>query len=372
MFAVIAVLALACRAPALGPFTTVKIGLVAPLSGAAAAEGGRWVVAAQQAVHHWNATNEAPFKVELVVYDEADGPSAARNLVADPRVVGVTGFARPNAAAATAALALLGDSAVPTVVTGGPLGDLTGEGKRVPRFWLAAPEDQAPLALAIHFDRRLGPGPFAIVSGPEAADRAFAATLPVALWARELRHYQLPPTVAGYRDLVNTITDGNPRYVVLSVAPGAARTLIGLLEARRRPLVIGLATHSASEEALRDLATLDAYWASPFADPTVVDDAHWFVEGYRARTGNRPTPGAAAAQDGVAVLLATFDLSARRDRVPDRVGVAAALASGRAWQGALRSYRFDDFGTLEGAETTLFRMRQGLRFPGETVAHIPW
>lgn len=78
---------LSCTAPQY-TLRTAKIGLVAPLSGGG---GHGWVAQARDAVREWNQTVLAgrPFRIELIVYDEDEGPVVARRLLVDPEVRGV-------------------------------------------------------------------------------------------------------------------------------------------------------------------------------------------------------------------------------------------------------------------------------------------
>jgi len=78
---------LACTDPR-HTLRTAKIGLVAPLS---RGEGNAWVAQARNAVREWNQTVLAgrPFRIELIVYDEDEGPAVARRLLVDPEVRGV-------------------------------------------------------------------------------------------------------------------------------------------------------------------------------------------------------------------------------------------------------------------------------------------
>ncbi len=81
---------LACTAPEY-TLRTVKIGLVAPLSGPKQGEGARWAQAARNTVRGWNQTALAgrPYRVELIIYDEAEGPVVARRLLLDAAVLAV-------------------------------------------------------------------------------------------------------------------------------------------------------------------------------------------------------------------------------------------------------------------------------------------
>lgn len=80
----------ACSAPQYS-LRTAKIGLIAPLSGPSQGEGARWVQGARDAVREWNQTTLAgrPYRIELVIYDEAEGPAVARRLLVDPEVLGL-------------------------------------------------------------------------------------------------------------------------------------------------------------------------------------------------------------------------------------------------------------------------------------------
>ena len=84
----LAVLPLAGCLPSAYSVPTVKLGLVAPLSGEGADEGYRWVYAAKQAIAVWNAAGHGVL-AELVADDDADGPAVAARLAADPAVAAV-------------------------------------------------------------------------------------------------------------------------------------------------------------------------------------------------------------------------------------------------------------------------------------------
>lgn len=62
--------------------------MIAPLS---RGEGHAWVSQAREAVRDWNQAVLAgrPFRVELIVYDEDEGPAVPRRLLVDPEVWGV-------------------------------------------------------------------------------------------------------------------------------------------------------------------------------------------------------------------------------------------------------------------------------------------
>ena len=102
LFACLLLLLLTACIPLQYDLRLVKIGLVAPLSGAARAEGQRWVFAARDAGREWNqAEGSGRYRVELIAYDEADGPAVARRLVVDSEVLGVVGYLRTDHGVAT-------------------------------------------------------------------------------------------------------------------------------------------------------------------------------------------------------------------------------------------------------------------------------
>ena len=92
------VAAVAC-APLQYTLRTVKVGLVAPLSGPAHVDGQQWVLKARDAVWRWNTTVLAgrPYRIELVIYDAVEGTAVARRLSVDPEVIGAV-MASPQAA----------------------------------------------------------------------------------------------------------------------------------------------------------------------------------------------------------------------------------------------------------------------------------
>ncbi len=86
--------ALACS-PLQYNLRTIKIGLVAPITGPRHAEGEAWVPEVRAMVSEWNRGATGLYRVELVIYDESEGPVVARRLAVDPEVLGVAGYADP-------------------------------------------------------------------------------------------------------------------------------------------------------------------------------------------------------------------------------------------------------------------------------------
>lgn len=111
--------ALLCGGNALAQ-QTVKLGFLGPLSGGNAQQGLGAKNGFLLAIDQWNASPDAPFKVEGVVLDDASDPqagvSAALKLVNDRDVVGATGHW--NSPVALATLPVFQRSQMPFIVWG--------------------------------------------------------------------------------------------------------------------------------------------------------------------------------------------------------------------------------------------------------------
>ena len=64
---------------------TAKIALVLP------PDKPQWIEETRAVVREWNQTELAvkPFRIELIIYDEGEGPAVARRILVDPEVRGV-------------------------------------------------------------------------------------------------------------------------------------------------------------------------------------------------------------------------------------------------------------------------------------------
>ncbi|MEK7216614.1 MAG: ABC transporter substrate-binding protein, partial [Chloroflexota bacterium] len=335
-------LAAACAVPSM-TFRTVKIGLVAPLSGEAAGEGGRWVIAARQAVDVWNADpTHGDVRKELVVLDEAEGEAAAQSLVLDPRVLGVVGYSRPTTAQAS--LGRLAAAGVPVLVAGSESEAPPPDGAGAQYLTVS----QAALAqeLAAFAAGPLSLRVLSVVVGPDSADQAIAAVFRASgvSAAVAFREVLVPISPADVRTFAERVSANGAQAVFLATSPGDARTLLPLLDARPRPLPVLLSPRAATGETLRGLERLDVYWAGGAPDPATVPEAKAFVDRYRRQTGTPPSPGAALVYDAVELMLRGVEGPPGTGRSPTRASVQESLGTVGEVPGILGPHRFGEDG----------------------------
>src|SRR5690606_38378662 len=156
--------ALLCGGNALAQ-QTVKLGFLGPLSGGNAQQGLGANNGFLLAIDQWNASPDAPFKVEGVVLDDASDPqagvSAALKLVNDRDVVGATGHW--NSPVALATLPVFQRSQMPFIVWGAISPKITEQ--NLPNTTRVTPtlvNENAPLAEWVVND--LGAKKIAIIS----------------------------------------------------------------------------------------------------------------------------------------------------------------------------------------------------------------
>ncbi|MSQ27290.1 MAG: ABC transporter substrate-binding protein [Dehalococcoidia bacterium] len=362
-------LAAACAVPSM-TFRTVKIGLVAPLSGEAAGEGGRWVIAARQAVDVWNADpTHGDVRKELVVLDEAEGEAAVQSLVLDPRVVGVVGYARPTAARAS--LGRLAAAGMPVLVAGSESEAQPSDGAGAQ--YLTASHPALAQELAAYAAGPLQLRVVSVVVGPDATDRAIAAVFRESGAAAGIafREVPMPASPADVRTFSDRVSTNGVQAVFLATSSGDARTLLPLLDARPRPLPVLLAPRTATGEASRELERLDVYWAGGAPDPAMIPEAKDFVDRYRSQTGTAPAPGAALVYDAMGLILRAIDGPARTRGSPSRASVQDSLRTAGEAPGILGRHRFGEDGRRQGARAFVFLVNRSQPFPGRQVGAAP-
>ncbi len=135
---------------------TVKVALVAPFSGSAHRDGGRWLIAAKMAVEEWNKAHEdSVYKIELVASDQNEGDAVARRQVIDPKILAVVGYSDAQILGPQRHIyAAAGTSLMPMVSIDGSV-----DGERLLMRPAPASPDEAGEAFAIEYRRRWGESP---------------------------------------------------------------------------------------------------------------------------------------------------------------------------------------------------------------------
>lgn len=315
---------------------TVKLGLVAPLAGVGADEGYRWVFAAKQAIAEWNATPGRSPRVELVSYDDADGPVVARRLAVDARVAAVIGHWRPDVAAdAWPIYAAAGLPALAFTYGGCETGGVKG-------VWCVAPNREALGGAAAEFiGQRFGrDAPVAVVAGPDVGDLVVAEGMRASLSAAGLnvvRAEAAYPYATSYLDVARRIAAERAAAVVFtgSTAAGAdyARDAATVAREGRRVGLTVLATHLPDPPAD---ATTNAALLAPFGQPT--GEAYdRFRTAYQQAWGQAPTVQAAAVYDATRIVLRALEPAG-----PGlRSDAARALQAAPPFTGLLGEYRVE-------------------------------
>jgi len=131
----------------------IKLGFIGPITGPVAAEGIAARNAFEMAVDDANNSGRFPYKIEIIIIDDKSDESAAiegaKQLVADPLVVAVSGFW--NSGPAAAAIPIFKEAKVPLLIWGAIREGLTGE-NNVPYITRSAPtatQENIPLARAV-------------------------------------------------------------------------------------------------------------------------------------------------------------------------------------------------------------------------------
>ncbi len=135
---------------------TVKIALVAPFSGSAHRDGGRWLIAAKMAVEEWNkAHGDSVYKIELVASDQNEGDAVARRQGIDPKILAVVGYS--DATILGPQRHIYADAGVPLM----PMVNIDGavDGERLLERPMPASPDDAGEAFAAEYRRRWGESP---------------------------------------------------------------------------------------------------------------------------------------------------------------------------------------------------------------------
>lgn len=330
-----ALLALACLPlagclPSAYSVPTVKIGLVAPLTGEAADEGYRWVYAAKQAIATWNAAGHG-VQAELVADDDADGPPVAARLAADAGVAAVVGHWRPDVAAA--AWPVYGKAGLPV------LGMAYNGCEPQPRsLALCVAPTRAAIgdAISSFIAGRFGKNAeVAVVAGPDLNDMPMAEALRASATAAGLevvRAEAALPYTNSYAAIAGRI----------GAEKVAATVFTGSLTASE---AFGREGAAAGMRVLVPHRTTaggrlpEGFTFAPFGAPAGAAYAS-FVRAYQEAWGQPPSAAAAAVYDATGLALRAFEAGGGGGDLRKRA--AEALRSNRPFAGVLGEYRVEN------------------------------
>jgi len=321
---------------------TLKLGLVAPLSGEPAAEGYRWVFAAKQAVAAWNSTAPLAFQMELVVHDEGDGVAAARRLVADPQVVGVIGHWRPDAAADSWPVYAAAGLPVLALNYGGcdPAG-------AAPVLCMAPTRDELATAATSYLIKQAGASAsVALVAGPDIGDLAVAEAVRAAATRAGLRVVRAEaalPYATAFADVARRLATEPYDALVFTGSLAASQAF----ERDLRPLGSTLRLYLPHRGGLEAPGAPAGGWLSPFAEPNTQAYAA-FRTAFSEAWGQPSSLQAAAVYDGARILLDALQ-RVPGDGRPGRTHMAGALRRFAGFQGVLGDYTLNGQRLLAGA-----------------------
>ena len=356
-------------------FNTVKIGLVAPLSGENFSEGYRWLYAARQAIADWNAAaSSKPYRIELVAYDETEGAAVARRLTLDPDVLGVVGHWDP-------AIALEAESeyrkvGLPLLAVGIADPALTAESP--PQvFRLTPPAGALGRGVGVFLAQQLHPSAVAVVAGPALSDLAMGDALRQGATAADLRVARVEAVQqysTDYRGVLERLEVVAPQAVLYSGAAAEAQSFLGQYlryQGWRQPPPVILAPNAGSPDVLREAPrpSHNVYWISGGGDPRATKAGTAFWAAYQRRWNQSPSPLAAVVYDGTNLLLQGIESALASPTTDHRQQVSTFLRQGVLYRGVAREYSFDGRGKLVNPRAYVYRLDGG-SFPGDLAAEI--
>ncbi|WP_232663290.1 branched-chain amino acid ABC transporter substrate-binding protein [Pseudonocardia sp. TRM90224] len=345
----------------------LTIGLIMPLTGPRAAEGTGIRNAVQLAVDEANAACRIPgYRLTLTVADDTSTPakahSAAKNLAAQPALVGVIGTFESDTG--RVAQSVLGPLDIVQISPSNRADDLTRGDGQVPRrpyrgyFRLSATDTRQATVAAEHAVIDLGKRSIAVVHDGSGygtqlvssfADRA--AELGAGIVARE----QVAPDARDYSPLIAKIAESRPDLVFC----GGDSATAGPLSAQLGPAGVAppvMGGHLVADKEFVALGGREGdLVTSPRVPVAMLPGAAPFLAAYAATGLGPPTShgpyGYDAAQVLVAALhrvLASGDWSAhRRAELVDEVQ--------RTDQpGATGPLAFDEFGDVRNQAVTIY------------------
>ena len=349
----------------------VSLGLVAPLSGDAHLVGADWVFAARRAIDEWNAAGEAvPFRVRLVIYDQAEGPVLARRLAVDPSIMGVAGFWQDGPAGD--ARKTLADAALPLISLAPPLTREAGaEGPA--SLHLLPPQGDIYRGIGAFLRENLKNESAVLVIGPTVQDlaraRGFQEQMSKA-GITDMRVQAAGPYASDYSSVLSRSGGASSETILFSGAAASAQDFLQQL-----------ASSELSPDA--NVVLLPDAHPLPSADATPRGGAYWMtgaggqptdkgkalIDAFQEEKGRQPYPSAMTAYDGVELLLQGLATAWGARQRLDRAGVAEFLRRTTVYHGLAQQYEFDGRGMVINPSVYAYRLKKGM-FPGELAAKV--
>ena len=342
---------------------TVRLGCSMSLSGEEATHGRHMAAAAKLAVQEAQVSGDGPWNLELTVLDDAgdagQAVAAARELVADPTVLGVVGPCTSDTAAAAAPIYFGGRLAHISPAASNP--DLSRGGYDTFFRTVCSDEVQGSEAARLAV-RYLHCRIIAIVHDGTAFGRALAETFSRAALDCGATIAMSERVAIGQREFGSTIArlrDAAPDliYCGLIEAEGAAFAA----ELRR----CGVLSPLFGTDALKPSRFLETpgfpvagpYYTSAATDVTRAPSAHAFRHAF----GNFSIY-TAEAYDAARILISACCSS----RAENRESVREAVARTVGFPGASGSISFDQYGDLVDPRLDFYAVERGhLRYVGE-------
>ncbi|WP_435601385.1 bifunctional serine/threonine-protein kinase/ABC transporter substrate-binding protein [Streptomyces sp. C10-9-1] len=355
------------------------IALQADLSGDARRTGTAQLRGVRLAVQEFNARQDAPFTLSLLVRDDGGDPqraaATAGELTADSSVLAVIG--PTTEAAAEAVLPVYDRALLPLVsVTAGAV-KLLVLGAR--SFVQARPHNSLlPFFLSAHLRGTAGSRTIGIVNDRAAGDHGWEIAGTLSKLLNQGGHPYVPKVVSGrYGDFgpaIDALLSGGADSVVFAGLHERGARFARALHER------GFTGPRAAAHGLLDPRFVEAAgeaaegWviAAPALDPAEHPGAERFTAAHRARFDAPPAPFAAEAYDATGLVAhALRGLAARRRT---RGNLTAAIR-GTSYRGITQTLSFSEKNgarTIDGTGVHLWRVTGGrLRYTGPGTPVIP-
>ena len=366
-----------CIPPAGGLRGIVKIGLVAPFSGAARADGYSIIYSVKLALNEWNERGGAHgYRFELVALDDNADPATAaqraRELTVDPLVLGVVGHYGGDTT--LAALPEYRAATMPLVV---PLASAT---EAVMPDWagtvrIAAGDAQYAALLAAQNNATWKAQRILTVNQDTPAYRSMLTAVTSAIGREKIVTSTIAPAIPTKETmdtLMEQVSKAHPDLVFYSGGREVAVDLAGRLRASlpRVQLVLLPAPQMDTPDLVKlgGVSLENAVYGALWNDPATVNDPAMvrFRTEYQKLAGGAPRSSSVLAYDAANVLFAAIDRAITQDGRPTRAGVARVLRDVQ-WHGLSGEIRFTNRGEAANASAYLDRIVVG-RYPGEPVA----
>lgn len=341
----LALLALALTAACAGrgsAGTTVRVGVIVPLTSGVPGAARSAVQGAQLAADEVNADRGAGRRLVLTVVDDRGVPEEATRLFAEFAAQEVVAVVGPLTDPTTIAAAPAAERHRLVLISPGATGQLPYGGHYV--FRTALPARTQAQAVAAHLVERLGLRRIAIVHDSNDYGTTAALTFADAVRRRGGQITSLRLYRDGDRDFTRhargPVEEGAQAVFLAGYPDEGAQVLRALRAVAPRLVVAGSdALYSPDTLAWAGEAAAGLYVPAGFAPDVPLPLVRDFVARYRERFGQAPDQFAAQAYD--AVRLVAF---AVRRGGPDRVRVREAVAGVRRFPGVTGELAFDRWG----------------------------